>query len=224
MHLYCGKCGNNHRKNDRSCNPQQHQNQDNKVSTPSNMKIYTVVDTGTVHYQPCLIEIKGSINNHPIVFLVDSGSSHNFISPRVVTQLKIASKSIEPLYIEMTNGRIVKQIGAINENLKFELDNLVVYDHFHHIMINKHFAAAVALRPFASVAAAALRPSAAAKPSSLRSGGDAVQPPVPPGATGETALPGAVNGGSAGVSSKDGDTVHLAPSAVDRDACGYYCV
>ncbi|GLJ38897.1 hypothetical protein SUGI_0792960 [Cryptomeria japonica] len=55
----------------------------------------------------------------------------------------------------------------------------------------------------------------------------AVQLPVPPLTAGETALPGsagvspgAVNGGSVGVSSKVGDTVFPAPSAADRDACG----
>ncbi|GLJ34511.1 hypothetical protein SUGI_0694090 [Cryptomeria japonica] len=78
-----------------------------------------------------------------------------------------------------------------------------------------------ALRPSASAAAAAaaLRTSAAAKPSTLRSAGDFVQSLGSPGAAGET-LPGAVNGSYAGVSSMDGDMVHLAPSAVDRGICG----
>lgn len=80
------------------------------------MKIYVVVDIVTVHYQPSLIEIKGFISNHHIIFLVDSRSSHNFISPRVVAQLRIVSKSIEPLNVEMEDGRIVRQIGVIIEN------------------------------------------------------------------------------------------------------------
>ncbi|XP_057860246.2 uncharacterized protein LOC131068973 [Cryptomeria japonica] len=72
--------------------------------------------------------------------------------------------------------------------------------------------------PSASVAAAALRSSAAAKPSTLRSVGVAVQPPVR--SPGEASLSSAMIGGSAGVSSKDGDTMHPVPSVVDQAARG----
>ncbi|GLJ16420.1 hypothetical protein SUGI_0278830 [Cryptomeria japonica] len=72
----------------------------------------------------------------------------------------------------------------------------------------------------ASFVAAALR-SSVAKLSTLRSVGAVIQPPVrSPGEAGEAALSRAVIGGSAGVSSKDGDTVHLAPSVADRVAHG----
>ena len=47
-------------------------------------KIYASLDNNQVEFQSYMIEVKGKINNQPISILIDSGSSHSYLDPKMV--------------------------------------------------------------------------------------------------------------------------------------------
>ncbi|KAK3146065.1 hypothetical protein QOZ80_3BG0261070 [Eleusine coracana subsp. coracana] len=53
---------------------------------------------------PNTIRIRALVNNHVLVMLLDSGSSHSFISSRMVHKLGCAKKQIRPRVVQVVNG------------------------------------------------------------------------------------------------------------------------
>ncbi|KAJ4775101.1 polyprotein [Rhynchospora pubera] len=51
-----------------------------------------------------LIKIKGEVHGFPIIALVDSGSTHSFISPKVIQKIGIIPEHITPMSITVANG------------------------------------------------------------------------------------------------------------------------
>jgi hypothetical protein len=47
-------------------------------------RIYATLDNKEEENQSHMIEVEGMINNQTIVILIDSGSSHSYIDPKVV--------------------------------------------------------------------------------------------------------------------------------------------
>jgi hypothetical protein len=43
-----------------------------------------ILDNKQAEFQSHMIEVEGMINNQPLVILIDSGASHNYVDPRVV--------------------------------------------------------------------------------------------------------------------------------------------
>jgi hypothetical protein len=48
------------------------------------LTIYADLDNKQAKFQSHMIEVEGTINNRPLVILIDSGASHSYIDPRVV--------------------------------------------------------------------------------------------------------------------------------------------
>ncbi|KAH9325813.1 hypothetical protein KI387_005991, partial [Taxus chinensis] len=111
---------------------------DQKKDKTSTMKIHATVDTSTIHYQISLIELQGRIKGQNVVFLVDSGSSHSFISPNIVSKLNFSVREIEPIAVEMADGRIIRHTGAMIEDLNIQLDDLDSCDHFHLLKLGQY--------------------------------------------------------------------------------------
>jgi hypothetical protein len=42
-----------------------------------------------------MIEVEGTINNRPLVILIDSGASHSYVDPRVVESLHLTRSKHE---------------------------------------------------------------------------------------------------------------------------------
>jgi hypothetical protein len=53
---------------------------------------------------PRSMRLMGSIQGHDMLILVDSGSSHSFLSSKLVGQLSGASKLINPMTVTGANG------------------------------------------------------------------------------------------------------------------------
>ncbi|KAH9315778.1 hypothetical protein KI387_024405, partial [Taxus chinensis] len=69
---------------------------------------------------------------------VDTGSSHSFISPNIVSKLNFSVREIEPIAVEMADGRIIRHTGAMIEDLKIQLDDLDSCDHFHLLKLGQY--------------------------------------------------------------------------------------
>jgi hypothetical protein len=55
--------------------------EDMGISVPS---IYVALNNKQVEFQSQMTEVEGKINDQPIVILIDSGSIHNYIDPKLV--------------------------------------------------------------------------------------------------------------------------------------------
>ena len=65
-----------------------------QVETVENMgsripRIYAALDNKKDEFQSHMIEVEGIINNHAFTILIDLGSSHSYIDPRVVESLQL---------------------------------------------------------------------------------------------------------------------------------------
>jgi hypothetical protein len=58
-------------------------------------RIYVALDNKQVESQSHMIEVEGTINNQPLVILIDSGASHSYIDPRVVESLHLTRSKHE---------------------------------------------------------------------------------------------------------------------------------
>ena len=56
------------------------------------------------HISPRNKRVKGSISNHYVNILIDSGSTHNFIQERVSNQLGLFVTSSNPFRLYIDNG------------------------------------------------------------------------------------------------------------------------
>nr|GLL21634.1 uncharacterized protein LOC109154433 [Ipomoea trifida] len=53
---------------------------------------------------PRSLRLVGKIKSSPCVVLIDSGSTHNFITPAIVEKLKLPTKAIKPFKVYIGNG------------------------------------------------------------------------------------------------------------------------
>lgn len=60
------------------------------------------------------IRMQGTINNHDILILVDSGSLGTFISERIVKPAKLTSIECAPIQVTVANGSKLSCISAVN--------------------------------------------------------------------------------------------------------------
>ena len=51
-------------------------------------RIYAALDNKQDEFQSHMIEVEGMINNHDFTILIDSGTSHNYIDPKVVERFQ----------------------------------------------------------------------------------------------------------------------------------------
>jgi hypothetical protein len=52
-------------------------------------RINATLDNRQPSYQSHMIEVEGTIDNHPITILIDSGASHSCIDPKLVERIKL---------------------------------------------------------------------------------------------------------------------------------------
>jgi hypothetical protein len=57
-------------------------------------RIYASLDKKQVEFQSHMIEVEGKINDQPIYILIDSGSSHSYIDPKLVEIFHLSKRKI----------------------------------------------------------------------------------------------------------------------------------
>ncbi|KAJ0490499.1 putative aspartic peptidase domain superfamily [Helianthus annuus] len=66
-------------------------------------------------HSPQTLRITGYINGKPITILIDCGSTHNIIQPRVASYLDLTSKSIPPFTVMVGNDEHIECLGYCPE-------------------------------------------------------------------------------------------------------------
>jgi hypothetical protein len=62
-------------------------------------RIYAALDNKQAKFQSHMIEVEGTINNRPLVILIDSGASHSYVDPRVVESLHLTRNKHEKSWL-----------------------------------------------------------------------------------------------------------------------------
>ncbi|OMP09516.1 hypothetical protein COLO4_05398 [Corchorus olitorius] len=70
------------------------------------------------------LKLTGVIHGHSSTILIDSGSTHNLVQPRVVRHLGLAVEPAPPLTVRVWNGDVLRCAGKISM-LKVDLQNMV---------------------------------------------------------------------------------------------------
>ena len=60
------------------------------------------------HVAPETIRFIGAISDHPLLLLVDGGSTHNFVQQQLVTQLGLSCRTTSPLRVMVGNGQYLE--------------------------------------------------------------------------------------------------------------------
>ncbi|VFQ67522.1 unnamed protein product, partial [Cuscuta campestris] len=76
------------------------------------------------------MKLQGSIQNRNVLCLVDSGSTHNFFSERLVNELNLVTTSIPVLGVQIGDGSLVR-CGKICKAVKLQLPGLSITQDFY---------------------------------------------------------------------------------------------
>jgi hypothetical protein len=63
------------------------------------LRIYIALDNKQAEFQSHMIEVEGTINNRPLVILIDSRASHSYVDPRVVESLHLMRSKHEKSWL-----------------------------------------------------------------------------------------------------------------------------
>ena len=61
------------------------------------------------------MQVKATIESHELIVLIDSGSTHNFISERIANILQLPIKSTKPFNVKIANGRSLTCQGRFED-------------------------------------------------------------------------------------------------------------
>ena len=76
------------------------------------------------------IRITGQIRGQQVLILINSGSTHNFLSMKVVKRVGISIDRLEPFDVQIGSGKIVSCNG-IYRQVSITLKNLVIKEDFY---------------------------------------------------------------------------------------------
>ena len=62
-------------------------------------KIYAALDNKQDEFKSHMIEVEGTINNRPLVILIDSGAIHSYVYSRVVESLHLMRSNHEKSWL-----------------------------------------------------------------------------------------------------------------------------
>jgi hypothetical protein len=79
------------------------------------LQLFVAAVTGSAG--PNTMSLQGSIQNHPISILVDSGSSHTFLSSKFCAQLQGVSKLPYPVRVQVANGAVLLSDSYMSQAL-----------------------------------------------------------------------------------------------------------
>jgi hypothetical protein len=77
------------------------------------------------HAKPQSIKLRGTIHEVPVLILIDSGATHNFISHQLVQKMNLTTEDTPPLNIKLGDGSCSKTTGTC-KNLEIGIEGLSV--------------------------------------------------------------------------------------------------
>lgn len=75
------------------------------------ISIHAIIGTNGIH----TIKLQGQVKNKTISMLLDSGSTHNFISQALVKELQLNIEPCIPIKVTMANGETLNCVRKINQ-------------------------------------------------------------------------------------------------------------
>jgi hypothetical protein len=57
---------------------------------------------------PTTFKFQGMLHGHSVLMLVDSGSSHSFVSTSLLTSLSGISAASRPIHVRVANGQVIQ--------------------------------------------------------------------------------------------------------------------
>ena len=90
----------------------------------------------TNHMHACVIKVMGKIGNQDVSFLIDSGSTHCFISPKFLKTLNVEAGEQIRRPVQLANGKLHYTQGLL-ENLSFSLAQRKCRGDFYVIEMGK---------------------------------------------------------------------------------------
>ncbi|WJX10635.1 hypothetical protein P8452_01329 [Trifolium repens] len=77
------------------------------------------------HAKPQSIKLRGTIHEVPVLILIDSGATHNFISHQLAQKMNLTTEDTPPLNIKLGDGSCSKTTGTC-KNLEIGVEGLCV--------------------------------------------------------------------------------------------------
>jgi hypothetical protein len=62
-------------------------------------RIYVALDNKHAEFQSHMIDVEGKISDQPISILIDSGSSHNYLDPKMVEIFQLPRSKLEKPFL-----------------------------------------------------------------------------------------------------------------------------
>jgi hypothetical protein len=85
-------------------------------------RIYTTLDNKQTEFQSHIIEVEGTINNRPLVILIDSGASHSYVYPRVVDSFHLMRSKHEKSWLVQlaigTKRKVTELVKSCSVDMK----------------------------------------------------------------------------------------------------------
>jgi hypothetical protein len=86
------------------------------------LQIYASLDNKQAEFQSHMIEVEGMINNRPLVILIDSGSSHSYVDPRVAEILHLTRSKHEKSWLVQlaigTKRKVTELVKSCSVDMK----------------------------------------------------------------------------------------------------------
>lgn len=113
------------------CNPWGINNKDNDVA--ADLSLHAISWTQGLH----TIKVRGSIKNRQVSLLLDSGSSHSFISSALVKQLRLNPSPFSEVGVTVANGEKIP-CNQVVEGVKWYMSNKLFSSNFHVINLGSY--------------------------------------------------------------------------------------
>jgi hypothetical protein len=85
-------------------------------------RIYVSLNNKQEEFQSHVIDVEGMINNRPLVILIDLGSSHSYVDPRVVESLHLMrSKHEKSWLVQLATGtkrKVIELVKSCSVDMK----------------------------------------------------------------------------------------------------------
>ena len=86
----------------------EHEPTNNATNTEMPISFNALIGTTS----PQVLLIQGMLKQHPVILLIDSGNTHNFLRAQLATRFDIQIRTTNELYITVANGEILLSHGV----------------------------------------------------------------------------------------------------------------
>jgi hypothetical protein len=87
-------------------------------------RIYASLDNKKVEFQSHMIEVEGTINNRPLVILIDSGASHSYVDPRVVEGFHLMRRKYEKSWLVQLATRTKRKVTELVKSYSMDMKGM----------------------------------------------------------------------------------------------------